>query len=324
MKRGSNKFLSRFSKRGVLGIETLIIFIAMILVAAVAAGVLIRTSGLLQQRALMVSGETITRVATGIELIQITANADTTANSIREMEMLLRLGAGSDTIKMRDVGLTYISGEIYLTAALADESNLNYDNVTLTYIDNTTDVDLYNLDNNLSDTAIDTAKFFSNIGGSGYDGFQFKLSHEGTFNVSLNRNLSDKSDVLVEDIPIKNGEDVFGYIYLSGDFGTVDNVLNASSTAHNFTLDIRKYPDECSFEKLRPDKDYCIEARIGDKDAYFDSGELLFLRYKLSEENELMTNTEVELSLVPSKAMVTTIAFFTPEAFPTYKVTLWP
>ena len=73
----------RQSKKGIMGIETLIIFIAMIIVAAIAAGVLLRTQGVLQQKSLAVANEARERVVTGLEIISITANIDACTPSSR-------------------------------------------------------------------------------------------------------------------------------------------------------------------------------------------------------------------------------------------------
>ena len=59
--------------KGEMGVGTLIIFIAVILVAAVAAAVLISTAGSLQQRALVTGGQAEQGVSTGAEAVSVMA-----------------------------------------------------------------------------------------------------------------------------------------------------------------------------------------------------------------------------------------------------------
>ncbi len=101
--KANNKIFMRKDTRAQVGIGTLIIFIAMVLVAAVAAAVLIQTSGVLQQKAQSTGSETVQEVASNIEVTQIIGvrNATTPGNDLERLELTIKVMAGADSI---DVG----------------------------------------------------------------------------------------------------------------------------------------------------------------------------------------------------------------------------
>jgi archaeal flagellin FlaB len=92
--RPEDKTLTEDNEAAV-GIGTLIVFIAMILVAAVAASVIIQTAENLQQRAYAVGKQTIRDVSSGLHVIDVTGYTDTNKSKIEYLAIAISPRAGS-------------------------------------------------------------------------------------------------------------------------------------------------------------------------------------------------------------------------------------
>ena len=96
--------------RGQVGIGTLIVFIAMVLVAAIAAGVLINTAGLLQAQAQQTGEETTAEVSDVIQIQEVVGfDARGDGQNISRINASLRLASGSDPIDLNQTSYTISS-----------------------------------------------------------------------------------------------------------------------------------------------------------------------------------------------------------------------
>jgi len=109
------KKVFRKKEKGEFGIGTLIIFIAMIIVAAVAATVLIQTAYQLQQQAEETGNVAIQDVATGFKVIHIGGIVNLSAPKVRTIEIKVGLLAGSPSIDMNDVLIEITDGSTDVT-----------------------------------------------------------------------------------------------------------------------------------------------------------------------------------------------------------------
>ncbi|MBU0762873.1 MAG: hypothetical protein KKD39_07585 [Candidatus Altiarchaeota archaeon] len=93
--------------KGMMGIGTLIIFIAVILVAAVAAAVLVSTSGSLQQRGLSTGAQAEASVSTGAEIVSVMAANGDSGHDIERFELLMRLQSGSEAMNFNNTVILF-------------------------------------------------------------------------------------------------------------------------------------------------------------------------------------------------------------------------
>ena len=116
--------------RAEVGVGTLIVFIAMVLVAAVAAAVLINTSGTLQQRAQSTGKEATQEVSSNLKITGIYGVRNDTTEDLWDLKMNVELSAGATSMDLTKLILRYSDGTTtrnyaHDAAALADGAASN-------------------------------------------------------------------------------------------------------------------------------------------------------------------------------------------------------
>jgi len=128
--KANQKFLMG-NERGDVGVGTLIIFIAMVLVAAVAATVLIYTTGSLQQKATKTSKEATQQISSNIVVEQVIGDRiDITNPNIQDIILRLKPDVGTTSIDLRQV-IVSVQDEtnrldVYHINASSNLSNFTY------------------------------------------------------------------------------------------------------------------------------------------------------------------------------------------------------
>jgi flagellin FlaB len=95
-------------ERGQVGIGTLIVFIALVLVAAIAAGVLINTAGFLQNQAESTGQESTNQVTNGLNVVAASGEVAGGGSSVEHANITVALSPGADPVDLTDVTLEYL------------------------------------------------------------------------------------------------------------------------------------------------------------------------------------------------------------------------
>ncbi|ACS34035.1 flagellin [Thermococcus gammatolerans] len=168
------------NRRGAVGIGTLIVFIAMVLVAAVAAAVLINTSGFLQQKASSTGRQSTEQVASGIQVMRVTGHYDG-SSGIDKLAIYVTPNAGSSGIDLSNTRIVLSNGDKQAILKFAKN------NVTST------------LPSNIFDTSL-TAWDYINYGGTKgytYYGIIVVQDYDGSLTESTTTPTLNKGDIAI-------------------------------------------------------------------------------------------------------------------------------
>ncbi|RBI63866.1 flagellin [halophilic archaeon] len=97
----------KLNDRGQVGIGTLIVFIAMVLVAAIAAGVLINTAGFLQTKSEQTGEESSAQVSNRVQVVSGFGNV-TGSETVDYINLTVMRGSGSDDINLSAATIEWI------------------------------------------------------------------------------------------------------------------------------------------------------------------------------------------------------------------------
>ncbi|WP_423744546.1 archaellin/type IV pilin N-terminal domain-containing protein (plasmid) [Haladaptatus sp. SPP-AMP-3] len=124
----------RLNNRGQVGIGTLIVFIAMVLVAAIAAGVLINTAGFLQSKSEQTGQDSTAQVSNRVEVVSGFGNVTTINTStgsydangvetVDEINLTVMRGSGSDDINLSTATIEWIGPNTATTLTKNDTAD---------------------------------------------------------------------------------------------------------------------------------------------------------------------------------------------------------
>jgi flagellin FlaB len=112
------QFNGESKNRAQVGIGTLIVFIAMVLVAAIAAGVLVNTAGFLQATAEDTGQESVDQVTERIEVVNEHATVGPESGgdrAVANLTLTVGLASGADATDLNETSIKYLSEDSVAT-----------------------------------------------------------------------------------------------------------------------------------------------------------------------------------------------------------------
>ncbi|QZP38951.1 archaellin/type IV pilin N-terminal domain-containing protein [Halobaculum magnesiiphilum] len=129
------EFITDEEERGQVGIGTLIVFIAMVLVAAIAAGVLINTAGFLQSKSQETGQQSSKQVSDRVQEVATVGSVTSAGDAIDYVNVTVTQAAGAGEIDLQNTTVTWIgpSGTYQLIAHSDFDNTSDATGETFTY-----------------------------------------------------------------------------------------------------------------------------------------------------------------------------------------------
>jgi len=189
--------------RGQVGIGTLIVFIAMVLVAAIAAGVLINTAGFLQSQSEETGQQSSSQVSDRLQVISVVGKVDTSTNTVSQINMTVSKAPGANDVSLGNTTIQYVDDDQIVNLVHNDRNTLGgadgvfYTNAT---VDEDSSIDNSLVVNDQDDRAIITISTsgFSQAPGEGKTAdvtLTTQAGGETTVTITVPDSLSQKSSV---------------------------------------------------------------------------------------------------------------------------------
>jgi archaellin len=302
-------------RKAIMGIGTLIIFIATILVAAVAAGVIISTSGVLQQKALIIGEQSQHRLINGIQITHVFMAGNVTDKTANNIEILARPEPASGPINFKTTTMSFFTDTGAYSATLSHPAMVQR-NYSVDVNIGTTYVPFGDLDGD----GIDEQIRLVTDGGVLHDFLRVNMSMTGeSDDLPLGVNIDAAGHVLdIRDLPIRGNGTIYGYIHMN----------DSSSTAGQIVANTLRVTDEfeggCTFAKLRPETRYCIVTVTGRDDTALEYGETVYIYFRLTHLNRLAENDEFEIKIFPQDGRSTYILDRVPQVIYKVRMSVYP
>lgn len=108
--------------RGQVGIGILVLFVAMIIVSAVASGVIVNMAGKLGDRAQEAGSEAVGQVTEGIQVQDRTCVVSANPTGVDEAWVHVRLRPGGTSVNMSNATVLYTDSDVHAELALGNET----------------------------------------------------------------------------------------------------------------------------------------------------------------------------------------------------------
>lgn len=304
------------NKKAEMGVGTLIIFIAMLLVAAVAAGVLIQTAGSLQEKSLSTGQQARAQISTNARVIEV-SGTDGRNGNLTDFQEIIKLSPGSDAIKLNQIIFTFNTKDKTSTlkyrgtGGICEKNNLDGYN-TLAIEEINADVDntanSYTLIDDFDDDGSDD--YLRIVGETTV---QFNLSTVGILNATIDSGNFSQNDssISATDIIIANSTTTFAYVNMQGIIAT-ENEFPADGTF--------------SITPYREGEGYFVavyeQTGTNHVDGNLQRGDII--RFCFESPSEITEDEEVRLNFIPKIGTPTLTQFVTPDVISTERVYLYP